>query len=278
MYQKRLKFLISLLFILVILGWSGQLLAQLFPVRVDRWLEVRELSGNVSYHHGQTTRPARPQDRLSAIGDTITTGRNSAANLVIDTGMGSVQVAEATTVRVQQLDTASDGGRITRLRVTGGQVRLQVRRLTNPSSTLEIETPAGISGVRGTVFGIGVQPDGKTGVATLEGQVVAMAQGEQVPISGGLQSLVVPGSPPTPPTPLREDPRLDLRLLASINSRTARIAGQIDPVNLLLIDQEPQTVDLTGQFDLQVPFSNRRLVATVITPLGSRREYQLSVP
>lgn len=279
MPQKRLRFLILLLLVLVVFSWTGRSLAQLGSVRVDRWLEVRNLTGNVSYRHGQTARAARLQDRLSAVGDAIITGRNSTANLAIDTGLGYVQIAESTTVQIQQISRATDGGRITRLRVTGGQARLQIRRLTHRGSTVEVETPAGISGVRGTVFGVGVQPDGKTGVATLEGRVVTAAQGEEVSISAGLQSLVVPGLPPSPPVPLREDPRLDLRLLTAVDAGTIRILGQIDPVNLLLINQEPQIVDLTGAFDLQVPsLGDRHVAVTVITPLGTRREYQLTVP
>uniref|UniRef100_A0ACD5H295 FecR domain-containing protein n=1 Tax=Desertifilum tharense IPPAS B-1220 TaxID=1781255 RepID=A0ACD5H295_9CYAN len=53
--------------------------------------------------------------------------------------------------------------------MTGGQARFRVRRFNHPGSSLEIETPAGSSAVRGTEFGVSVHPDGKTGIATREG-------------------------------------------------------------------------------------------------------------
>jgi hypothetical protein len=70
---------------------------------------------------------------------------------------------------------APNNGRITRLLVPRGQVRLQLRPFTNPGSRMEIETPAGTSGVRGTEFGLNVQPDGKMAIATLEGSVATSA-------------------------------------------------------------------------------------------------------
>ena len=217
--------------------------------------------------------------RLQSVGDGIRTGAKSSTVLAVDTGIGFVRVSENTDLRVQQLEKLANGGQITRLEVTGGQARLQVRKFTNPSSKLEVQTPAGLSAVRGTQFGVSVQPDGKTGVATLEGKVAAIAQGDSVPIQAGFQSLVVPGSPPDPPTPLREDTRLQLQLLESVGGNQARIIGQVDAVNLVLINDQPLILDRSGQFDVKVPLpSDRRIRAVVTTPLGKQQIYELAVP
>lgn len=254
-------------------------LAQLLPVRVDRWLEVRQLAGQVILYRGQQSQPATLNARLQSVGDAIATGRDSSATLVVDTGIGVITVSENTAVRVQRLRLNPNGARITQLQITGGQARLRLRQFTNPDSQLEIETPAGISGVRGTTFGVSVQPDGKTGVATLEGSVFAAAQGETVVVDGGLQSLIVPGEPPTPPAPLQEDTTLALQLLTALDSQVAQVMGRIDPVNLLMIEDQPQIVDRTGFFNLQVPLPpDRRINAVVITPLGKRQVYELAVP
>ena len=248
-------------------------------VRVNRWLEVRQAVGNVVYQKGNSRRPARVGTKLQSVGEHLRTGARSRAVLAVDTGIGFVNVSANTNLRVQQLQTARDGGRITRLQVLSGQAQLRVRKFTNRSSRLEIQTPAGISGVRGTQFGVSVDPTGKTGVATLEGSVVAQAQGRSVPVNAGFQSLIVKGEPPSPPVPLRDDTRLDIQRLVSESDGVGRMAGRVDPVNLLVINDRPQAVDRAGRFDLRVPLTaQRRIVATVVTPLGKQQVYELVIP
>ena len=274
-----MRFLICVCLGIAILLVGNLAIAQSLKVRVNRWLEVRQVQGAVTLIQGQTTRAARDGDRLQAAGDGVQTGANSTTVLAVDTGVGFVKVSEKTNLRVQQLEKLPDGGQITRLQITGGQARLQVRKFTNPSSRLEIQSPAGLSAVRGTEFGVSIQPDGKTGVATLEGKVAAIAQGASVPIVAGFQSLVVPGEAPTPPTPLREDTSLQLQLLESIGNNQARIAGRVDVVNLVLVNDQPLSLDRNGEFDVRVALPrDRRIRAIVTTPLGSKQLYELAVP
>lgn len=254
-------------------------LAQSVPVRGDRWLEVRQVLGIVNFLRRGVSQPARVNLRLDAVGDALITGARSSAVLAADTGVGFVNVSENTTIRVQRLQISADGGRITELAVTGGQVRLRVRPFTHPSSRLEIQTPAGVSGVRGTTWGIAVQPSGQTGIATLEGEVTAEAQGETVLVDGGFQSLIVPGEPPTPPEPLRDDPRLIPVRITLADAQTVRFEGRTDPVNFLMINGEPQLISESGSIDLRLPIPpDRRIQATVITPLGTRQTYELAIP
>jgi hypothetical protein len=256
-----------------------QVNAQSLQVRVDRWLEVRQATGTVTYQQGRASRNAAVGTRLQAVGETIRTGQGASAVLAVDTGIGFVSISENTTVRVQSLRMTDSGGRITQLQVSGGQARLQVRRFTNRDSRLEIQTPAGVSGVRGTDFGVSVQPDGKTGVVTLEGGVVASAQGQSVAVGAGFQSLVIPGEPPLPAVPLRNDPGLDVRQLTAEANQTARIVGQVDPVNLVQIEDEILVLNRQGEFDVRVPLSaSRRVEVSVTTPLGRRQSYELLVP
>jgi len=253
--------------------------ASAVQVRVQRWLEVRQLAGTVFYQKGQRTQPARIGTRLQTVGDTIRTSGRSSAVLAIDTGIGFINVSQNTAVRIHQLQKSRDGGRIARLQIIDGQARLQVRRFTHPSSRLEIQTPAGISGVRGTQFGVSVDPAGKTGLATLEGRIFAQAQGQSVDIKGGFQSFVIPGEPPSPPVPLQDNTHLNVERLTAEDRSTIRLSGQVDPVNLLVIANQNQAVDRNGRFDIQVPLSaNRRIVAIVTTPLGKQQVYELVVP
>lgn len=249
-------------------------------VRVDRWLSIQQFSGNVSYDRANVSRAARVGDRLQSVGEGVTTGRASFASLLVDTGVGFLNVLEQTKLRVRELSVAPDNGRITRLDVARGQVRLRLRPFTNRGSQLEIHTPAGVSSVRGTEFGVSVQPDGKTGVATLSGAVETSAQGGTVPVPAGFQNLTIPGEPPSPAVPLKDDPSLQHRFekLIERNIRRVRLVGQVDPVNLVIVNGQPQSTDRNGQFSA-VFFapSFLRVNVVVTTPLGRSETYELAL-
>ncbi|MCS6814039.1 MAG: FecR family protein [Cyanobacteria bacterium] len=249
-------------------------------VRVNRWLKVRQPQGTVIYRQQGRSRPVRQGDRLQAVGDSVTTGKSSTAMLEVDTGIGFIQLAESTKVTVRSLGVAPDNGRITRLAIDYGQARLQVRRFTHEGSRLELQTPAGVSAVRGTEYGIAVQPDGKTGLATLEGAVTMTAQGKTVMVSGGLQTLTIPGQQPQPPVPLQDSTalRYDLERQVQNGIRRVRFIGYVDPVNTVLVNGVPQTTTATGQFSVSLPaVSSPTLQVTVITPLGRQQVHSLSL-
>jgi hypothetical protein len=250
------------------------------PLRVksSQWLEVRRPIGQVIYSRGKISQPVHNGMRLQSVGDTITTKQGSSVVLGIDVGTGFVKVSENTTITVQKLETGNKGQNITELQVLSGQVTLQVRPLTNKASRVQIKTPAGVAGVRGTEFGVSVQNDGKMGVGTKKGAVVTSAQGETVLVNAGFQNLTIPGQPPSPAVPLREDTRLNVSQLLA-KGKQVQIVGTVDSVNLLLINQQPQNVNSNGKFDITIPLPfNRKVEATVSTPLGKKQLYQLIVP
>ncbi|MCU0551019.1 MAG: FecR domain-containing protein [Leptolyngbya sp. Prado105] len=255
--------------------------AQPVNVRVDRWLAIQQLSGTVSYDRPSGARAARVGDRLEAVGDGVTTGTKSAASLLLDTGVGVINVLEYTSLKVRRMDRAPDDGRITHLDVMRGQVRLKLRRFTSPNSELEIRTPAGISGVRGTEFGVVVQPDGKTAIATLEGEVVTAAQGSQVAVPAGFQNFTIPGEAPSTAVPLRDDPSLKAEFVKLIDGgiRKIRLVGQVDPVNIVTVNGQIQSTDRNGQFttpEVLAP-SFLRVNVVVTTPLGKTQSYELAL-
>ncbi|PZV08415.1 MAG: iron dicitrate transport regulator FecR [Leptolyngbya sp.] len=251
---------------------------QALPVRVDRGLSLRQLQGEVTLLRSNSTSPAQAGDRLHQIGDGLRTGSRSAAVLEVDTDVGFLQVSERTELRIRTLEMAADGGRITHLNVLRGQVRTQLRRFTNQGSEFEIETPAGISGVRGTEFGVSVQDDGKTGIATLTGAVETSAVGASVPVPGGYQNLIWPGEPPTQPVPLRDDSSLEYERTVSFenSTRVVTLTGRVDPVNTVFVDGAPQLVDRQGEFRLtRVATARLRVEVLVITPLGRQEVHEI---
>jgi hypothetical protein len=251
-------------------------------VRIRRWLEVRQLDGQVTIQSRTgALQQAEVGDRMQSIGDMLSTSANSNSILAVDTTVGFIDVAENTSIAIQEVRTVPDGGRVTRLIVSRGQARLRIRPFTHGSSELEIETPAAWSAVRGTDFGVTIHPDGTTGLATLEGAIVTEGQGERVDVEAGFQTLIVPGEPPLPPTPIEGtgDTRLQLRVLTALDDEQAQIIGRVDPVNLLIVNGDLQDIDDDGFFDLQVPIPSNRLVrARVMTPLGAQQDYDLAIP
>ncbi len=259
---------------------ASQMVAQAVTVRVDRWLEIQQMTAPVTYFSSNTSRAARLGDRLQAIGEGLETGDDATASLEVDTEIGTVEVAADTRLKVVGLAATESGGRITRLQVDRGRVRLQVRPFTNPESQLEIQTPAGVSGVRGTEFGVTVFPDGKMGVATLEGNVATEAQGQTVEVPAGFQNVTIVGEPPTAPVPFTNEPRLDYQVERVVRRGIRRIVlnGQVDPTSSVLIKGQPQAIDRDGKFSLLLPAPNRlRLAITVVTPLGQTQTYDLEL-
>ena len=264
--------LVALLFVGILLTFSIPLLARDIQLPASRFVEVRQIRGTVTYQG----RPARVGDRLTSRGQQISTGRQSSAVLAVDSGIATINVAELTTVQVQGLSIAANGGRVTRLSVPRGQARVQARPLTNPNSRLEISSPAGVTGVRGTEFGVGVGPNGKTGVSTLEGAVATTAKGRTVTVNGGYSSLVFPGEPPTPPKLTQENLKYELISLAAINQNRVRLICTVDPLNLIFLNDQPLEMDKTGKIDTILPRpanSDYRIV--IRTPLGKEEYHEI---
>ena len=275
---KKPWLLLSLFFIFL-LTFQQALAKDNLHLRVNRYLEVRSIFGNVIYGNQQTSQPANVGTKLQKVGDSIGTGKNSRTMLALDTEIAFVEVAENTKLQIQKLHSTSNNGKVTELLLTGGQVRLKVRPLNNRESRLEIKTPAGITGVRGTEFGVSVQPSGKTGVATLKGQVVTSAQGKTVSVNKGFQSFIIPGKPPSPPVRLQDDTSLQIKILADMGNQQAKIAGKLDPVNLVILANEPLITNQNGEFEVITALpNNRKIAVSITTPLGKKQKYELAVP
>lgn len=240
----------------------------------QRSLEVRQTQGKVTYK-GSRPRPAQSGDRLSA-GQGLTTAARSSAVIGIDSNIGIVKVAEKTDFTVRNLTIAADGGRVTLLNVHRGQVALQVRPFTHKGSRLEVKTPSGIAGVRGTEFGVAVSPQGRTAILTNEGSVAAEAQGQSVMVEAGYSSLIYPGEPPTPPRPTVEDLSLKLNTSDAYRSGLVRVAGKVDPINAVIYGDQELEVGRDGSFRLESLTQQRNWATIVVrTPLGKEKIHRI---
>lgn len=281
MLKAKYQVVLLLAFCLTVASavFSAQLYAQQsIDVRVERWISVIQVSGDVKYLSSDGARSANVNDRLTTVGDGIRTGANATSTLEVDTGIGTIELRENTEITVQSLTTAADNGKITHLYVSQGGVVLNLRRFNHRGSELEIETPSGVSGVRGTEFGLHVHPDGATGVATRTGEVYVEAQAVEVALKEGFQTLIRPGEPPLEPTPLPTEPSFDYTVEYVIRGGIRRLAlvGTVDPVNYCFIAGEQQRLGPDGGFIYEVPaVRGAEVNVIVITPLGDEAAYDI---
>lgn len=299
-----------------ILGAIKPAMANTSPLsQIDRTatrsLVVEELQGRVTINDN----PARLGDRLG-VGDVITTGRGAIAILRVDSNIGVLELAENTTLEIRSLSgqPGLDPSQETVVFISGGRVRSSIARFVSApfrnstasqppqeiaalnwegifsqdsqnseksveASPFRVETPVTVAGVRGTSFGVDVGPDGKTGISTVEGIVGTSAEGEETQVNRQQFSVVNLNLPPTAPDLTPPLSALQVFQVTRLSPRRARIVGQVDPMDIVYIDNRAIVTDSEGKFDLiaQLPPS-RRFRIVVRGPSVREREYSLPVP
>jgi hypothetical protein len=247
--------------------------------RFDRAFTLKNLAGQVDLKPNQQAwRRAQNNDLITSVGDQLKTGARSRVDLQLDVGIGTIQVAPSTLIQLRAIQRNADESRVSLFYMPYGSARIKLRRFTSPNTRFEIETPAGVSGVRGTEFGVAAQPSGKTSVAVLDGQVNTSAQGQDVGVDAGFQNFTIPGEPPSPPVPLTEDTNLDYQLEKRVvrTQRQLKFVGKVDPVNVVFANGKVVDTDRLGQFQVVVPVTSYpRLAVIVQTPLGKEQRYDL---
>jgi FecR protein len=279
--------MIQLLLRLGAIGLAASVLVNAAPAhpqtqveaRFDRAFTLKNLAGQVDLKPNQQAwRRAQANDLITSIGDQIKTGTRSRVDLQLDVGIGTIQVAPATLIQLREIRRNPDESRVSLFYMPYGSARIKLRRFTNPNTRFEIETPAGVSGVRGTEFGVVAQPSGKTSVAVLDGKVNTSAQGQSVDVDAGFQNFTIPGEPPSPPVPLTDDTQLDYQLDKRLKGtqRHLKFVGKVNPVNVVFANGQVLDTDRQGQFQVNLPVTSRpRLEVIVQTPLGKEQRYDL---
>ncbi len=236
------------------------------------WLELKYAQGKVIQL--APPRPARYGDRLQSPGDGMETSAQSSAMLEADNGIGQVRMAGGSQLIVSRMEKLADGGRLILIKVPRGQVRFQVRRFTNPSSRFEVATPAGVAAVRGTDFGVNTDTQERTMIATAQGMVLAIAQGQEVEVNPGFLSQILPGQPPSPPRKL--DRELDTTLLQfRLRGNTIKIRAQVNPDNLVFLAGKEQALTPQGEFDVIIPRTAVGTELTVRNALGEEKKHRI---
>ena len=140
-----------------------------------------------------------------AVGTRVRTSAQSSALLTFFEG-STIKLEPETDVEIQQVESTPDQSTRIVLKQWLGRTWSRVVKMAGPGSHYEIQTPSATAVVRGTLFSTSVDEDGATEVATTDGLVSVVAQGEEVSLPPNQQTRVPAGSPPSLPqaTPARQ--------------------------------------------------------------------------
>jgi len=161
--------------------------------------KISSVSGDVQIlRSGSTESVKATNDMELVVGDTITTGSDERANLIFFDG-SHMEIKANSEILVKELSTASTGSTSVSLRQNIGRTINRVNKLIDSGSKYEVETPAGTTAVKGTVFELLVLQNGNTTVKAEEGSVSFTASEVTVTVNQGFQSSAsVGGTPSTP--------------------------------------------------------------------------------
>jgi hypothetical protein len=165
---------------------------------------VSTLEGNAQIKKTGTAEwvKAELNTALSA-NDTIKTGPNERLSVTFFDG-STIDLEPNTQIEVKEL-VQGDKTSI-RLKQEIGNTLSKVKKLADPASRYEIETPAAVAGVRGSEMKVNVSADGTTEVQNIEGNIFVKAQGIEIQIPPGNRSTVTPGKEPSTPVPSTPEP------------------------------------------------------------------------
>jgi hypothetical protein len=243
---------------------------------VGRWLRVQAVTGDVMI--APPLRKAALRERLSGIGDRLITGKDSSAELWIDDGIGKLEMGESTELRILRLDKLPNGAKRTHIAITGGTVKLKLRKLYNPRSNVQIFTPAGTAAVRGTIFGVSLNRRGISGVAVQKGIVIVSGLNQKLPIRLGFGRILVPGQPPSKLRAIPETARIfDIRY-EHRGSDQVLLRARTDPGNLVQVAGQPIDIDEEGNFQaLVADVQEHRIPVQITTPLNLSERFSLTI-
>ena len=161
--------------------------------------KISSVTGTVQVLKNGSTNPVNATNGMElGVGDTITTGSNGSATLTFFDG-SVMEIKASSQILVNELSTASAGSTAVSLKEQVGNTINRVAKLVDSSSKYEVETPAAVAVVRGTVFDLQVQQNGDTTVKAEQDSVSFTASGVTVTVNQGFQSSASKGGTPSTP-------------------------------------------------------------------------------
>jgi hypothetical protein len=131
--------------------------------------------------------------------DIIAVGNDSLAVITFFDGT-TIELAASTNIEIKDLEPANaESIKTISIKQEIGRTVSRVKKLVDTGARYQIETPSGTAVVRGTTMVIDVDPEGISKVFNEEGSVFVTAQGEEIQLPEGMQSIILPDQPPSVP-------------------------------------------------------------------------------
>ena len=157
------------------------------------------LSGEVEVISPDATGRQQGNDGMTlTVGTRIRTGADSRAVLTFLEG-STITLEPGTEVDIEQIQIAENQTRSIILKQWLGRTWSRVVKLADPGSRYQINTPTATAIVRGTLFITEVEESGLTKIATTQGLVSVIAQGDEVLVPANYQTQVEPDAKPSSP-------------------------------------------------------------------------------
>jgi len=182
------------------------------------WLKIKpapvrvlELTGEVKATSSQagTTILLKPGTTLLS-GDEIHTGPNGNVLLELFDHSRLLLQKNSHLILEKQNTYSTSGVMDTRVQLLNGRIETVINPAQKNATRFEIETPAAITGVRGTKFRVAMDSDQKVGrIEVTHGKVaVSGTAGKTIEVSASFGTVVTVGQPPSVPKPLLPPPDL----------------------------------------------------------------------
>lgn len=181
----------QLLLIAVALLWTAAL-ASAIPGRA----EVMKVVGKATATDAKGASKSITQGMVLGTGDTITTGAGSTVDLNLGLNGDYLRVDPDTSLKIDNLDIANVSQRTvtTQLNVNRGGITGNVVNKLTLASKYEIKSASGVAGIRGTVYSVKTDANGRiTRIVVTTGTVTFTQGGVTVTILAG-QALTPPAA------------------------------------------------------------------------------------
>jgi len=185
-------------------------------------------------------------------GDVIRVNDDSRAEITFFEG-STIELQGGTEIKItEQFLAKNETSTTISLQQELGKTVSRVKKLADPASRYEISTPSGVAAVRGTTFVVDVDEHGTANVVNQEGSVFAIAQGVEVLIPEGMESMMVPGEAPSAPSLYSGGGAGSIRISRNIMSQDANIITYIYEVvnvgdtvqyNVIVSDDEVNDIE-----------------------------------
>jgi len=161
--------------VVLLLVAGGAILAQDLAVKVTR------LAGPVQVRSVGSTSWARATlDQILGKGDALRTLKGGKVQLLFP-GNNVVLIKENSVLSLKELGKDGSG----KVKTLAGGFLFNLKAALSPGSSFEVETPTALAVVRGTKFGVDIQPDGTTVFTGYEGTFEVVAAGETFQVGPG---------------------------------------------------------------------------------------------